>query len=611
MIDKNKTNDLRATLLVALEDLWHLVQVLAEHESSLDIKSSYYSLFAHCYRLHRNILDCSGPYQSPTLIKDILRYLEGLVFPDSDLRARKAVDWGAATYPGLTAFHEIWISDNDIEEQEKLDWMRNNIQLTSKDQLEALESLLTTANQSFNDQSSTQIDFRVQLRPRQKPPDHVLQAAGSLFKVLDSKRRCSCNPSHQYTVQLCLETHRAIIDDCNFDLYLGLESNSWQEARIQSVASHSSSGSPRIMIGNMDGATQLASLGATRKQELKRKVERLCKDIIKIRKTLPDYGLRFRMEEDCLWKLQSERSSFNIDPSKAPVTLAQFIEKKSNLLNEKTKRVLSVLLSYAVYHLIGTPWLQSWSSSNITFFRSATGLPLRPYIETHLDENMIQNIEGPSLDSEEDDFDPDDALKPPYPCLVDLAVVLLELHKAVLFDNLAGLCGISTPDDSDMVMARYIVSREVFRYCASEMTDQTRMAVQACLDPKTGLDEHGNRLDEYAIRGVIYEHIVCPLEDELEKGFSDLDIDRLDTLVRNLDLANGGQPLPLDEKRRSWEQSSTVSRTKRRGSDDVEPPKTRVRFSHHIETHIQQDASRSTLRAAGDRFCPSDRVLNK
>lgn len=323
-------------------------------------------------------------------------------------------------------------------------------------------------------------------------------------------------------------------------------------------------------------------------------MENLCADIIKIRKTLPDYCLKFRVEKDCLWKLQSEQSSFRIDQARPAITLAQFIAEKSNLLNEKTKRVLSVLLSYAIYHLIGTPWLKSLGSSNITFFRSSTGLPLRPYIETHLDEGAIENIGEPSFESNEEEFDPDDALRPPFPCLVDLAVVLVELHKTDSLDSLAELYGVSTVDGSDLTMARYILAREVFKYCASEMTDQTRMAVKACLNPAIGLDEDGNRLDEYDLRGVIYKQIVHPLEDELEHGFSDLAVDRLDTLVRNLDLANGGQPLPLDIRTQQSKQYNGLSRAKRQPSGGDGGPRRRVQFDSHLETHVRQDGTPQT-----------------
>lgn len=600
--------DLRAALLVALEDFWHLVDVLAGHESALESKSSYYGLFAHCFQLHRSLIEYRGPEDSPPSISiaDLLDYLESLIRPQPEFPPCKATTWITTTYPGLTGFHEFMSSD-ELNELDKVKLMRQCVDLETKEQFEAFQDMLVTANRRLNDQGLIQSDDHIQQKPRQRPPDHILPAADSLFKVLDSKKSCACNPGHQYVVQLCLETHLARIDECNFDLYLGLE-RSWQEARIQSVPANPSSGAPRIVLGTSNG-TPLAGLGAARKRELKRKVERLCADIIKIRQTLPDYRLKFRMEEDCLWKLQSERSSVSIDPTKAPVTLEQFIAEKSNLLNEKTKRVLSVLLSYATYHLIGTPWLKSWGSSNITFFRSSTGLPLRPYIETRLDESVIENIPLPPLDTEVDDFDPDDALRPPYPCLVDLAVVLLELHKAASFDSLAEQYSDYCAVGSDVLMDRYLITREIFKHCAAEMTDQTRMAVKACLNPAIGLDEDGLRLDESSLRGAIYQQVIHPLEDELEQGFSDLAVDQLDALVRNLDLANGGQLLPLEEKVNYLEQPFNIHRRKRGCLDDTERPRVRVRFSHQLETHVEDGATLQP--AANNNTCSSGVRLNK
>lgn len=141
------------------------------------------------------------------------------------------------------------------------------------------------------------------------------------------------------------------------------------------------------------------------------------------------------------------------------------------------------------------------------------------------------------------------------------------------------------------------------------MTDQTRLAVEACLDPTIGLDDNSNRMDDRALRGVIYERIVSPLEDELEQGFNGLAVDRLDTLVRNLDLANGGQPLPPDDKVQNSKLTRNSNGTKRRGSDDAGRPRLRVRFSQDLEIgHPRQDGPQQ---AAGDKLCASDHTIDK
>ena len=88
-----------------------------------------------------------------------------------------------------------------------------------------------------------------------------------------------------------------------------------------------------------------------------------CSDIttINVEKDIQSYlsaVLGFMVERGLLWKLRSETSRSRIDKSQEPISLEYFIKERSDALTEKTKRVLAVLLSYAVFHLYGTPWLQ-------------------------------------------------------------------------------------------------------------------------------------------------------------------------------------------------------------------------------------------------------------
>ncbi|KAI1388244.1 uncharacterized protein F4822DRAFT_239765 [Hypoxylon trugodes] len=226
------------------------------------------------------------------------------------------------------------------------------------------------------------------------------------------------------------------------------------------------------------------------------------------------------------------------------------------------------------------------------FFRSFSGIPLRPYIETHLNGTLVNSAVNSSITDEDDDFDPDDLLSPPYPCLVDLAVVLIELHKAKSLESLAEVYGIPVVEEMD-ITARYILVREVFKHCQLDITDQTRIAISMCLDPNIGVNDDGDEIDEHGLRDVIYQEVVRRLEDELEQGFSELSIDKLDTLVRNLDLANGGQPIRLEQKGSLPETRTANSKQKRRHPED--PAGRQVRFlalpDPNISDHSYQSAT--------------------
>ncbi|KAI1418004.1 hypothetical protein F5Y13DRAFT_176775 [Hypoxylon sp. FL1857] len=576
-------NKLQAELLTALEDFRRIADILGQHETVLDTKSFYYNLFAQCYQLHQQVTDIVRPGSLSDFFKT--GYL----------------------YPSLVALHQCTDSEHHSQD-DRIKLFKECINFGTKDERAALVVLLKDSNDYLKAQASEpavsqDIDLFSPLKARQRPPDGIWPAANSLFKVLDSRKRCTCNPAHKYVVQLCLETHRAKLANCDFDLYLGL-GQVWQEARVQTTTI-SSSKLPTIVVDGPKSAS--ADSGSRYRSKRERIVEKLCGDIIKITSKLPHYRLKYRLEKDSLWKLQSEESNFKIDKSKPPMSLAKIIAEKSNMLNEKTKRILSVLLGYAVFHLHGTPWLQSpWSSSNVLFFRSPSGVPLRPYIETHLDDDLNISSREHTPTDEDDEFDPDDDLSPPYPCLVDLAVVLMELHKAKTLESLADAHGVSIIDEMDTT-ARYIFVREVFKHCREDITDQTRMAISSCLDPNIGLNDDGEELDEHGLRGVIYQQIVRLLEDELELGFSDLSVDRLDTLVQNMDLATGGQPIRLEQLRHSLDAVDFPSKPKRRLSSDNACR--RVRFLTSTDADISELPGQSSTSKLSVSACDGRSIL--
>ncbi|OTB03537.1 hypothetical protein M426DRAFT_176028 [Hypoxylon sp. CI-4A] len=603
-------NELRSILLSALEDFRQIAENLGQPESVLDSKSFYYGLFAQCFQLHRQIIDIKELEPLSDYLEDKLKRLESLVVL-SNLQPYLAQEDATSPYPNLGALHR-YLTSEDSDQVNRIKILKGCIDFESRDDQSTLIILLKDSNDYLKTRVSEPVvlqeyDSSIPPKARQRPPDGIWPAANLLFKVLDSRRRCSCNPTHEYVVQLCLETHRAKLVEYDFDLYLDL-GEGWQEARVQTARVQTATSPkhrmPTIVVDNsIPVVTNTMNKPGCR--ERRRIVQKLCKDI---KKPFPNYRLRLRLEEDSLWKLRSEESSFKIDKSKPPLSLAQIILQKSNVLNEKTKRILSVLLSYAVFHLHGTPWLKSpWGSPNVMFFRSSSGLPMRPYVETPLDDTHTVFPIGRTPMDDDDDFDPDDELSPRYPGLVDLAVVLMELHQAKPLDSLADICGVPVVDETNPA-ARYIFVREIFKQCRLGITDQTRMAISSCLNPNIGFTDDGEELDEHGLRDVIYQQIVRRLEDELEQGFGDLSVDKLDFLVQSMDLANGGWPIRLEQGTYMPDSSVSPSKEKRRLPDDT--TRRRVRFSTiaepnglHQQSHLVAPALSTIISEQESKSC--------
>jgi hypothetical protein len=506
--------ELRSSLLTALDDFRQVADIALPLPFDRDVKSFYYALFLRCSILHLSLAETADAHSIRSFVPDALKRLESLVItPPASGKVREQ---NRHTFSGLQTLHQTLTTLDDS--QLKLKVLRERVNFGEKEERTALLDFLLYGCIALKSKAQTGVLDNELAKPREtrkRPPDDVRFAAKSLFRVLKSrsKRACNCESRHKYIVQLSLETHQAQINSCDFDLYFGLE-RIWQEARVQTRA---------CMLP-------------------KRLVDILCKDIKSITKRFPDYRLRFSLEKDRLWKLQSEESDFVIDKSKAPISLTQLLNEESIVLNERIKRILSVLLGYAVLHLHETSWLSPiWGSCNVMFFRSSGGLPMRPYLSAQLsDDSATVQVNPRSTDNDEEEFDPDDLLLPPYPCLIGLAIVLMELHKASSLRSLSEVYEVQLNDETDLAN-RFIIAKAIFKCCSHEFTDMTRMAIGACLDPNIGLDDAGENLDDTSLQSIIYERIVCRLEHELEQGFRDVAVDQLDKLIQRLDITNGGK----------------------------------------------------------------------
>jgi nucleoside phosphorylase len=256
--------------------------------------------------------------------------------------------------------------------------------------------------------------------------------------------------------------------------------------------------------------------------------------------------MNLTVEEGRLWKEKSSRSDRAISRAEAPLSLEDIIRDRPSHLTEKIKRVLAVLIAYSIFHLRGTQWLRAdrFTATNILFFRTNNVLPLMPYIQLELrdvdtvDGDPVSNLVGPELE-----MDPDDLPLHPYPELIMLSIILMELYMKRPIKDLAEQGGMELEDwntlDSN---TRYAVAATVFECYKTEFPDKYRGSIDKCLDPNIGLDHNDNELDDQGLRFTIYENIIRPLQDELDSGFGDIvSVEALDEAAQYMDLNAWGQ----------------------------------------------------------------------
>ncbi|KAF6812645.1 pfs domain-containing protein [Colletotrichum sojae] len=225
----------------------------------------------------------------------------------------------------------------------------------------------------------------------------------------------------------------------------------------------------------------------------------------------------------------SQGHNFLIEETTEATSLAQYIEAGHTGLNEKTKRLPSLIIAHNVLHLNGTSWLQTgWGSSNIKFFQKASSeIPLRPFIERPArgfqfasSAISVENIYGEKVDDE--GCDPD--LSHPCPALVTLAVILMEIKLKKPFRKMAEEHGIHFVNGSDGPILLLVVD-QVFNGGEESHQDGWRTqipenthlftAIENCLDCELWEEEDSTSLDPKALRLRIYENVVHPLEQHL------------------------------------------------------------------------------------------------
>ncbi|OTA01477.1 hypothetical protein A9Z42_0018300 [Trichoderma parareesei] len=218
---------------------------------------------------------------------------------------------------------------------------------------------------------------------------------------------------------------------------------------------------------------------------------------------------------------------------------------------EKSKRILSLIIGYAVLHLDGTHWLQrSWGSADIKFFQTTSHkTPLQPYIQVNLSKpNTAADSACPTKDYDDKDVDELDSGHR-CPALIALAVVLMEVHFAKPLERLAQISGVPLETRCRRVTLQDVVDvldgvedNEVKGW-RNEIPEDSAMliAIDNCLTPELWEDDQGDVLDSRTLKSRIYDRVIRLLEQHLTSGFSTIPLDGVDGYAKQMDFAQWGQ----------------------------------------------------------------------
>ncbi|KAK2811628.1 hypothetical protein FQN50_001970 [Emmonsiellopsis sp. PD_5] len=537
--------------LSVLRIFWDIVVSLerTSTEASPDLRMFYIHLDTYLFLVESvsPIQHAAGGAELESLAHPILEklasFLPSSVIPDYETKLASG-----HPFPRLAALEYFWGLPEPREEkivhvQQCLDFgspeTRDDVLLLLRDYVSRLRSHFPEATENESE------EHRALRKKKRKPTSSVWGAANTVFQALAiSSKACSLSHSHEYAVRLRITTHRQPAEDrYSFEAFVtpNMAECFWQEAQIQ-VMLTSPAPKEQLGLGVRFALPEDHRVNKPRRPRGRLAVKRLCEQIQKIQ-SKPLMRLNLAVENNNLWKDQSSRSNLSISRSAPPLTLEEIIKFRPDILTEKLKRVLAVLLAYSVLHFRGTPWLQPayFNAANIIFFRTATTIPLKPYIHAGLNEvNHNATEDTRKLGDLDSETDPDDQPLHPYPDIMMLGVMLMELYLVRPFQSLAASAGVELEDRDNMDdNTRYVVAVEIFERSKSEFSDNYREAVDACLTATLGLDHNAEKLDEEALKPLIYDRIVQSLEDELDQGFGNtIPIENLDEVAQALDLSS-------------------------------------------------------------------------
>lgn len=563
--DYNEDGSESDLLIATSQTVYQMAKIVRRTEINEEEKIFYSHLSLHCIRFQDYITRASGTLSriDGDLVNTALCQFDSLIsetglqeFPCFSTKSR------------LKTLNTHWYDMQEKDDTNKIDFIRRWLKLgSSEEHLNGIDDILEECADKMEKQQPKsglgKSGVRISSRDNYEPSYGVWRPAQALFDELLKCKACSCSKQHEFKAKLELGTFRrpdekvqkkdatrntpkrasrkdnstaGILD---FDMFLSME-HDWHEYRVQAAKE-------RVVGFAMDGQMPHSHDISTA-----RRVENLCKSIKSMRSKAWQ-RLVLKLSSGKLFKMGIEKSNFWIDQTTEPISLLKCFEERHDFFTEKTKRILSLIIGYAVLHLGGTSWLQhGWGSRDIKFFQTTSQkTPLRPFIQVHLPKaNASTHIE---TDSESDDDSIFELFDSGHRCpeLIALAVVLIEVYFAKPFYKLAQMNGIplESPNgritlfDVDLVFNGEEENKvEGWRYQIPE-DSPLLIAIDNCLNPVLWENKQGNAFDNLMLKAQIYKYVVRPLELHLTTGFSKIPLDNVDNYARGLDFGGWGQPI--------------------------------------------------------------------
>ncbi|EHA52309.1 hypothetical protein MGG_05803 [Pyricularia oryzae 70-15] len=516
------------------KSLTEIFRVLRKGENrDKTLKDVYSNCAARCWWVYSQTTRIESAVDpNDEIILQILNQLESI----SSFQASES------RYARLRILNERWGSRHGCESSEHWELARTCLDARFADGTalrdnftDALMEWIDIIEMRFPEDGfqSPQRNVRGKRNRNHEPSYTVSHAAQSLFEALRASANCSCHPAQELAAKLCLSTHRAFIVDTYAadDFRMFLESPKWlQEAHVWALRDP---GSSEVYFALYDklGYSRFTNSGSSSSKELQKLCAQIQQDSAAKRR------LELEIKQGRLYKHTSFPRPRLIDEKKPPVSLHFFLAERSHCLTEKTKRILAVLLSYALLHLHETPWIKpTWDSSQILFLQTCkSAIPLNPFVKAPLSEALVDLTPGRNLSQE---GEPDDILGHPFPGLVAFAAMLMELSSATPLETLWSdyeIDGAVCCTDAERLSFIF----DKFRRDTGEKS-KFNQSIDKCLTPATWMDHEDTPLCGQVLRSVIYQEVVMPLEDELSWILGDI-IDTLDELAANINFGSWGQ----------------------------------------------------------------------
>ncbi|KAF4627633.1 hypothetical protein G7Y89_g10518 [Cudoniella acicularis] len=240
-------------------------------------------------------------------------------------------------------------------------------------------------------------------------------------------------------------------------------------------------------------------------------------------------GVGLPMDNGNIFQIPPLKKRGLVALSHPSITLASLLQSNISF-SQKEKRILGVILAYAMLQTCESPWMnREWNKNSIVFFYGSadpsSADTRRPYISSRFDP-MSYGQDQQALHRIHR-----------HPGILALGILLLELEFGSPIESYRGASGCGSKEVN--VNTDYTTALWLLDQCGDDVYENYKAAIQACLECK--FVATGETFEHEGFRKAVYESIVVPLEDELFSGFK-ISVDDLDELLNAPAIRRGVSP---------------------------------------------------------------------